>query len=271
MIRLCEGGRDRIVDARMRQPLRAATPQTTKRRSREIARGAIEATRTASGLMPAASSAAARASSPSGASRPRRHERRARRGHENCPLVRRSTKRLRISARTMNLHKRPIGLTVEAQTGSHSLTRRHGATEFRHGLVIGWRERLFEVFSAPHPSSDRLRGSLRSGDTSLRVRFPLFYRLRDTYGFMKLRGGCVSLLCFDGRLSRVRVRPQAGVRAASAARLPEGLAGACRRRIKPSGLGCGDGSAQSLAVRRARGRCVSWSRDSARTAARSST
>ncbi len=250
MIRLCEGGRDRIVDARMRQPLRAATPQTTKRRSREIARGAIEATRTASGLMPAASSAAARASSPSGASRPRRHERRARRGHENCPLVRRSTKRLRISARTMNLHKRPIGLTVEAQAGSHSLTRRHGATEFRHGLVIGWRERLFEVFSA---FRCQYVGSC------------------GTFLSLKRRGGGVSLSWFDGRLPRVRVRPQAGVRAASAARLPEGLAGACRRRIKPSGLGCGDGSAQSLAVRRARGRCVSWSRDSARTAARSST
>ena len=228
----------------------AAAPQTTKRRSREIARGAIEATRTASGLMPAASSAAARASSPSGASRPCRHERRAGRGHENCPLVRRSTKRLRISARTMNLHKRPIGLTVEAQAGSHSLTRRHGATEFRHGLVIGWRERLFEVFSA---FRCQYVGSC------------------GTFLSLKRRGGGVSLSWFDGRLPRVRVRPQAGVRAASAARLPEGLAGACRRRIKPSGLGCGDGSAQSLAVRRARGRCVSWSRDSARTAARSST
>ncbi len=254
---------------------RAAAPPTTKRHSREIARGAIEATRTASGLMPAASSAAARASSPSGASRPRRHERRARRGHENCPLVRRSTKRLRISARTMNLHKRPIGLTVEAQAGSHSLTRRHGATEFRHGLVIGWRERLFEPFSVPHPSSDRLRGSRRSGDTTLRVKLSLLrpphVGLCKGLRSLKRRGGCISLSCFDGRLSRVRVRPKAGVRAASAARLPEGLAGACRRRIKPSGLGCGDGSAQSLAVRRARGRCVSWSRDSARTAARSST
>ena len=260
MIRLCEGGRDRIVDARMRQPLRAATPQTTKRRSREIARGAIEATRTASGLMPAASSAAARASSPSGASRPRRHERRAGRGHENCPLVRRSTKRLRTSARTISLRKRPIGLAAETQAESHSLTRRHGATEFQHGLVIGSRERQSELFSVP---------------PSLRVRFSLF-RCQyvgscGTLLSLKRRGGCVSLLCFDGRLSRVRVRPQAGVRAASAARLPEGLAGACRRRIKPSGLGCGDGSAQSLAVRRARGRCVSWSRDSARTAARSST
>ena len=213
MIRLCEGGRDRIVDARMRQPLRAATPQTTKRHSREIARGAIEATRTSSGLMPAASSAAARASSPFGVSRPRRHERRARRGHENCPLVRRSTKRLRISARTMNLHKRPIGLTVEAQAGSHSLTRRHGATEFRHGLVIGWRERLFEVFSAPHPSCDRLRGSRRSGDTSLRVRFSLF-RCQyvgscGTFLSLKRRGGGVSLSWFDGRLPRVRGRATA--------------------------------------------------------------
>ena len=213
MIRLCEGGRDRIVDARMRQPLRAATPQTTKRHSREIARGAIEATRTASGLMPAASSAAARASSPFGVSRPRRHERRAGRGHENCPLVRRSTKRLRISARTMNLHKRPIGLTVEAQAGSHSLTRRHGATEFRHGLVIGWRERLFEVFSAPHPSCDRLRGSRRSGDTSLRVRFSLF-RCQyvgscGTFLSLKRRGGGVSLSWFDGRLPRVRGRATA--------------------------------------------------------------
>ena len=209
----------------------AAAPQTTKRRSREIARDAIEATRTASGLMPAASSAAARASSPLGVSRPRRHERRARRGHENRSSVRRSTKRLRISARTMNLHKRPIGLTVEAQAGSHSLTRRHGATEFRHGLEIGWRERLFEPFSVPHPSSDRLRGSRRSGDASLRLRVRLSLLRPPHVGFckglrsLKRRGGGVSLSCFDGRLPRVRVRPKAGVRAASAARAAEAFRG----------------------------------------------
>ena len=242
----------------------AAAPQTTKRHSREIARGAIEATRTSSGLMPAASSAAARASSPFGVSRPRRHERRAGRGHENRSSVRRSTKRLRDSSRTFSWCKR---LKIGTRSGSLGLTRRHGATEFQHGLEIGIRGRQFKLFSVPHPSCDRLRGSRRSGDTSLRVRFSLF-RCQyvgscGTFLSLKRRGGGVSLSWFDGRLPRVRVRPQAGVRAASAARLPEGLAGACRRRIKPSGLGCGDGSAQSLAVRRARGRCVSWSRDSA--------
>ena len=204
----------------------AAAPQTTKRRSREIARDAIEATRTASGLMPAASSAAARESSPFGVSRPRRHERRARRGHENCPLVRRSTKRLRDSSRTFGWCKR---LKIGTRSSSLGLTRRHGATEFRHGLVIGWRERLFEPFSVPHPSSDRLRGSRRSGDASLRVRLTLLrpphVGLCKGLRSLKRRGGGVSLSCFDGRLPRVRVRPKAGVRAASAARAADAFRG----------------------------------------------
>ena len=189
---------------------RAAAPPTTKRHSREIARGAIEATRTASGLMPAASSAAARASSPSGASRPRRHERRARRGHENCPLVRRSTKRLRDSSRTFGWCKR---LKIGTRSSSLGLTRRHGATEFRHGLEIGIRGRLFKLLSVP--PSLRVRLSLR----------PPHVGLCKGLRSLKRRGGGVSLSCFDRRLPRVRVRPKAGVRAASAARAADAFRG----------------------------------------------
>ena len=188
----------------------AAAPQTTKRRSREIARDAIEATRTSSGLMPAASSAVARESSPFGVSRPRRHERRARRGHENCPLVRRSTKRLRDSSRTFGWCKR---LKIGTRSSSLGPTRRHGATEFRHGLEIGIRGRLFKLLSVP--PSLRVRLSLR----------PPHVGLCKGLRSLKRRGGGVSLSCFDRRLPRVRVRPKAGVRAASAARAADAFRG----------------------------------------------
>ena len=73
------------------QALRA----NTKRHGREIARRAIEATRTPSGLMSLASPAAARASSPFGSSRPCRHERAPFVRHKNASCSRRDTKMLR--------------------------------------------------------------------------------------------------------------------------------------------------------------------------------
>ena len=79
------------VAVRYSRALRA----NTKRHGREIARRAIEATRTPSGLMPAASPAAARAPSPFGSSRPCRHERAPAARHESGSPARRFTKRLR--------------------------------------------------------------------------------------------------------------------------------------------------------------------------------
>ena len=121
--------------------LAEALRANTKRRSREIARCAIEGARTSSGLMPAASSAAIRAPSPFGFSRPRRHERAPAVRHENCTLVRRSTKRLAPRPRNMSdadgLHQSGCGSCDRACP-----TRRDGGTE--NGF-----ERNREAFSCP--------------------------------------------------------------------------------------------------------------------------
>ena len=80
-------GNPSIADGRCRA--------NTKRHGREIARRAIEGAQAPPGPMPAASPAAARASSPFGFSRPRRHERAPAARHESGPASRRFTKGLR--------------------------------------------------------------------------------------------------------------------------------------------------------------------------------
>ena len=77
-----------------KRQLSLALRATTKRPCREIAHCAIEATRTPSGQMPAASSVATRAASPFGFSRQRRHECAPSVRHESRSPVHRFTKRL---------------------------------------------------------------------------------------------------------------------------------------------------------------------------------